>query len=264
MTKLQVTKSNSLLEASYQLNARAQKLMLCFVAKLNPQEKAKPEMSITASEFSELMKIPMSDAHRDLHAAADALFDAHILIKEDGVQRRIRWLQEDAIKLTGEGTVTVMWSNRILRHLCELERNFKSYNLEDIANLNTSHAIRLYEILVVWLRPEKRSGWRKLSLDEFKMSMGIADKYPVWKDLNKWVITPSLKQINKSSNLTVTMQTEKKGRKIVGLIFDFKADEQMQLPLEGQSRRPKKTPSEARIEVDENTRILREKYRAER
>jgi plasmid replication initiation protein len=256
MSNLTVTKSNALLDASYQLSARAQKLMLCCVAKLNPRDKPQPEMSLTASEYAEIMDIPMANAHRDLHLAADALFDAYISIKEGDTTKRWRWVQEDAIKHTGEGTVTLVWTNYILKHLYGLSRDFKTYHIKHIANLDTGHAIRLYEILVKF----EKTGWREMSVEEFKLLMGIPDKYPLYKNLNTWVIKPALEQLNKSSNLTVALKTKKKGRKIVGLRFEFKVDDQMQLPLSGEIKKPKQVAGEAKIEVDDNTRKLMEKY----
>jgi plasmid replication initiation protein len=248
MNNLKVTKSNNLLDASYRLNANAQKLMLSCVAKLNPLNKPEPEMSITASEYAEIMGVPLSnDVYRDLHRGADALFDAHISIKEGDTTKRYRWVQEDAIKHTGEGTVTLVWSNHILRHLYGLNRDFKTYNIKHIANLDTGHAIRLYELLIKF----DKTGWREMSIEDLKIAMGIDGKYPEYRDLNKRVITPALKQLNKYSNLTVTLKTKRKGRKTVGLRFEFKVDEQMQLNLEEPSK-----PSKSGVELDENAQRL--------
>ena len=257
MSNLTVTKSNALLDASYQLTARAQKLMLCCVAKLNPKDKPKPEMSLTASEYAEILGMEMSDdVYRDLHAAADALFDAYISIKEGDVTKRYRWVQEDAVKHTGEGTVTLMWSNRILRHLHDLNRDFKTYHIKHIANLDTGHAIRLYELLIKF----EGTGWREMSLEDFKVSMGIADKYPQYKHLNMRVIAPAINQLNKSSNLTVKLTPKKKARKIVGLRFDFKVDDQMQLDL-GNSPSPKaRKKKDLGVQADENTKKLVAKF----
>lgn len=257
MSNLTVTKSNALLDASYQLSARAQKLMLCCVAKLYPKEKPSPEMSITASEYAEILGMKMSDdVYRDLHAAADALFDAYISIKEDDVTKRYRWVQEDAIKHTGEGTVTLMWSNRILRHLHNLNRDFKTYHIKHIADLETGHAIRLYEILIKF----EKTGWREMPLDDFKNLMGIGDKYPEFYELKRRVISPSIKQLNKSSNLTVKLTTKKKGRKTVGLRFEFKVDDQLHLDLENARPQTKKRPKSSDVVFDNNTKELVKKY----
>ncbi len=74
MNKLSVTKSNYLIDASYQLNVQAQKLVLACLSKIDPRGSVPPQITMTASEFGELMDIP--NARRDLYKAADTLFDA--------------------------------------------------------------------------------------------------------------------------------------------------------------------------------------------
>lgn len=257
MGNLTVTKSNALLDASYQLTARAQKLMLCCVAKIHPKDKPSPEMSITASEYAEILGLEMSDdVYRDLHAAADALFDAYISIREGDATKRYRWVQEDAIKHTGEGTVTLMWSNRILRHLHDLNRDFKTYHIKHIANLDTGHAIRLYEILIKF----ERTGWREMPLEDFKEMMGIAGKYPDFYEMKRRILAPAIKQLNKSSNLTVKFIPKKKGRKIVGLRFEFKVDNQMQLDLDEAPKITQEHSGGSKVEIDKNAQQLKEKY----
>ncbi|MEY8879868.1 replication initiation protein, partial [Donghicola sp. XS_ASV15] len=57
MSNLSVTKSNALIDASYKLNVQAQKLVLACLAKVDPRNDIPKEMSLSASEFGELMGI---------------------------------------------------------------------------------------------------------------------------------------------------------------------------------------------------------------
>jgi hypothetical protein len=85
LNNLSVTKSNSLIDASYKLNAQAQKLVLACLGKIDsrPDKSPTKEVTITASEFSELMGIDMKNAHRELYKAAEALFKCSIILKDD-------------------------------------------------------------------------------------------------------------------------------------------------------------------------------------
>jgi plasmid replication initiation protein len=62
---------------------------------------------------------------------------------------------------------------------------------------------------------------RKINLVDFKSLFNLEDKYPLFRDLNKRVIKPAVKEINESSNLVVYYSTIKKGRTVVALQFDF-------------------------------------------
>lgn len=227
MGELTVTKSNHLLDASYRLSAQSQKFLLCCIAKINPQEKPKKTMTITACQFSELMGIDLKLAYRDLYNAADSLFNSSIILKEGNEDVEMVWIQKKAKKTKGEGQVTITWSDDVLKYLTLLSSQFKSYQLQQIANLDSAHAIRLYEILIRF----EDTGWREIYLDDFKKAMGISNKYHQYKELNRWVIKPSLNQINKHSNMTAKLTTLTKGRKVYKLRFDFKTEQKMTLPL---------------------------------
>ena len=227
MNEMTVTKSNYLLDASYRLSAQSQKFLLCCIAKLNPQDKPKKTMTITASQFAELMGIDLKLAYRDLYNAADSLFNSSIILREGGEDIELVWIQKKAKKIKGEGQVTITWSDDVLKYLTQLSSKFKSYQLQQIANLDSAHAIRLYEILIRF----EDTGWREMYLDDFKKAMGVQDKYQQYKELNRWVIKPAMNQINKHSNLTTKLTTVTKGRKIYKLRFDFKVEDQMELPL---------------------------------
>jgi plasmid replication initiation protein len=227
MNNLTVTKSNNLLDASYRLNAQAQKFLLCCIAKVNPEDRPRKTMTITASQFAELMGIDLKIAYRDLYDAADSLFNSSIILKEDNEDIELVWIQKKAKKIKGEGQVTITWSDDVLKYLTQLSSKFKSYQLRQIANLDSAHAIRLYEILIRF----EDTGWREMRVEDFKIAMGVTGKYIQYKELNRRVLSPAIKQINKHSNLTVTLTPKKRGLKIYKLRFDFTVDDQMELPL---------------------------------
>lgn len=50
----------------------------------------------------------------------------------------------------------------------------------------------------------------------------LENKYEQFKDLNKYVLLPAIKELNDKSNITVKLQKEKSGRNISALLFSFK------------------------------------------
>lgn len=215
MNNLTVTKSNNLIDASYKLNVQAQKLVLACLSKIDPRSAVPKEITITATEFSELMGIP--NARRDLYKAADTLFDAVIIITNEHEISRLRWVQKDVKKHRGEGSVTIYWTNEVLMYISQLKQRFTSYKLRNIANLQSAHSIRIYELLMKF----NSTGDRVIFLNDFKSALGISDKYSLFKDLNKWVIKPSIYELNNRSDLTVKYETIKKGRSVTALSFQF-------------------------------------------
>ncbi|MCL1127974.1 replication initiation protein, partial [Shewanella surugensis] len=208
MNNLSVTKSNNLIDASYKLNVQAQKLILACLSKIDPRGEVPKEITITATEFGELMGIP--NARRDLYKAADTLFDAVIIIANEHEISRLRWVQKDVKKHKGEGSVTIYWTEDVLKYISQLKQRFTTYKLRNIANLQSAHSIRIYELLMRF----HSTGERIISLNDFKSALGISDKYPEFKILNRAVIKPSIDELNNSSDLTVEYETIKKGRSV--------------------------------------------------
>jgi len=225
MNNLTVTKSNYLIDASYRLNVQAQKLVLACLGLVDPRQEIPKTMTITATQFSELMGVP--NAHRELYLAVDALFDASIRLKEGNDDIELRWIQKKSKRVKGEGKVTITWSDEVLKYISQLQNRFTTYKLRSIANLQSSHSIRLYELLMRF----NGTGIRNIALEDFRSSLGLEDKYPLFKDLNKWVIKPSIDELNQRSDLIISCETLKSGRTVVGLSFSFKQNKQMKMDI---------------------------------
>ena len=217
MSNLSVFKSNDLIDASYRLPAQAQKLVLACLAKVDSRSEIPKEISISAKEFGDLMCIDESNVHRDLYRAAESLFDAEITIIDEGRESRLRWVQEAVTQHRGDGLVTLVWSDKVLRYISELQSRFTGYKIQNVALLQSGHSIRIYELLMRF----KSTGERVIYIDDFKSALGISEKYKEFKILNRAVIKPSLKEIAEKSDLRVTCEAIKKGRKVVSLAFTF-------------------------------------------
>lgn len=226
---LSVTKSNNLIDASYRLNVQAQKLVLACLGKIDSRPDVTPqkEITLTASEFSELMGVDIKNAHRELYKAADALFKSSLTLHEGDEEIELYWIQEKVKKMKGEGAIRIVWSDRILKYICQLKSRFTTYKLRNIATLQSGHSIRLYELLMRF----NATGERVIYLSDFKSALGITDKYPEYKDLNKWVIKPSIDELNQRSDLIIKFDTIKKGRNVVALIFEFKQNNQLKMDI---------------------------------
>ena len=226
---LLVVKSNTLIGARYKLNVQAQKLVLACLGKMDSRPDSTPskEVKLTASEFSELMGIDMKNAHRELYKAVDLLFKSTITLHENGEETELYWIQEKGKKLKGEGAIRLIWSDRVLKYICQLKGNFTKYKLRNIASLQSAHSIRIYELMMKF----NSTGARIIHLDDFKSALGISDKYSLFKDLNRDVIKPSIAELNQRSDLVVEYDTIKKGRTVTALAFTFKQNKQIKMDI---------------------------------
>ena len=216
--KFLVTKSNHLVEAGYKLSLNEQRLVLIAISKLDGRKPIPRgnDFIVTAQEFSSMFGIPMKQAYENLDNAASRLYERDIKTYDgkNNTRERFRWV--DGVKYwDGEGKVTLSLSNKIIPYLTLLHTQLTSYDLKQISNLNTSYAIRFYELMVQF----RTTGERWMKLDTLKERLELQDQYPRFFDLKKRIINPAITEINNSTNLKVKWNTVKKGRLITGIEF---------------------------------------------
>ncbi|MDC9616089.1 replication initiation protein [Xenorhabdus khoisanae] len=224
-------KSNSLIEAGYKLTLQEQRFLLTCISKLKafniPAEEQKT-MTVTASEFfCNFPEMGRENAERELNKAIDRLWDRTIFIKEEEVKREVRWLQERATYISGEGKIEITFADTVLPYLTMLQGSFTKILLRNVSSLTSSYSIRLYELLIQRFDFQTRY----IPLDEFRAMLGLGSKYPQFRALNQWVIKPSVNELNEKTDLKVKVDTVKQGKKVVALHFQFKEDKQIKIPM---------------------------------
>jgi len=230
MSNLIAYKSNALIEASYKLTLQEQRLLLMCIGKIDPREQeVRKTFQITSSDF--YLAFPdmgKSNAERHLKEAIDKLAERWIYIHNNNERRRIRWIQEEAEYFDKEGKIEIVFSDSIMPYLTQLQGQFTKIIIKNVSALKSVYSIRLYELLMQF----KAIGDRLISLDDFRAMLGLDDdKYPTFKSLNQWVIKPAVKELNQKSNLSVSVDSIKKGRSVFALHFHFKEDQQIKMAL---------------------------------
>jgi plasmid replication initiation protein len=220
MTNVLVTKSNHLVEAGYKLSLNEQRLILAAITQLDGRKPFPKDNAfvITAAEFSAAFNIPINQAYETLDDAASRLYERDIKTFDKNAKTRDRFRWVDCVKYwDGEAKVTLSFSNSIRPYLTLLHQQFTTYELKQVSQLRTAYSIRFYELLVQFIK----TGERYITLEKLREILEIKNQYPRFYDLKKYIIEPSVTNINISTNLTVEWDAIKNGRTIVGLLFVF-------------------------------------------
>lgn len=105
---------------------------------------------------------------------------------------------------------------------------YSKINLSVIRELRSSHALALYENCYRYVDIGHTAWW---DLDVFRKLMSVDGlaSYQEYKILKRDLITPSMREINKLSNIQLEMETRRKGRSVTGLRFLVKHNKQLSL-----------------------------------
>ena len=220
-----IVKSNRLVEASYRLDLAEQRLVLLAIESARSSGvtiTTEHFLTVHADEYARTFGLDMKNAYHQLREAATGLYQRSVRIHDIDQQTAkpcvidTRWMS--TVKyVEGAGLVRFQFSGFVIPYITRLEEKFTSYHLKSISQMTSTYAIRLYELLMQW----KKSGVREIDLQGFKQILQIEGQYPVLKDFKKYVLDLAITQINQFSDLDVSYENIKLGRKVTGFMFFF-------------------------------------------
>jgi plasmid replication initiation protein len=221
-----VVKDNALIESSYKLELIEQRLVLLAIMEARAQElpiKGGQMLRIHSNAYIEHFGVKRHTAYESMRKASKGLFEASFKWfgldeNENFVTYESRWVQKIAYSKSS-GYVSLVLSDEVIPLITELEKNFTSYEIEQVRNLDSNYAIRLYELLIKWRGVGKTP---KISLEDLRRKLGIAEKsYSTMSNFKKNVLDLAKDQINEHTDITLSYEAYREGRSIAGFEFNF-------------------------------------------
>lgn len=230
-----VRKSNALVEASYRLSVYEQRIILACISQIGRNDELTDQVSyrVSAAEIAKAAGVTPQAAYQRVREAAERLWKREVTITQSpnggGLLKAptvVRWIQSRSEYSEGDAFVELQFSQKIIPYLTELSREYTKYKFGDVSQMSSGYAVRLYEMLVQW----DGVGKREAEVAWLKESLQVGDKYPAMKDFKKWVLQPSVDQVNKHSPLNVEWTQRKTGRSVTHIIFSFSLKEPKAAP----------------------------------
>ena len=225
--KPSVVKDNALIDASYNLDLVEQRLILLAIVEARESGKginANDPLTVHAESYINQFSVHRNTAYQALKDACKDLFARQFSYQEKSAKGNIinkmcRWVSEVGY-IDNEAVVQLIFAPAIVPLITRLEKQFTKYELQQISNLNTAYAVRLYEILISWRSTGKTPIF---SLEEFRKKIGVLENEYLRSDnFKKWIIELPIKQINEHTDIIVKYEQHKTGRSISGFSFTFK------------------------------------------
>lgn len=228
MSKNLVVKDNSLINASYNLDLIEQRLILLAIIQarrskipVTKQDKVVINVSEYATEFGVTQT---GSLYRNLKSACDVLFERQFSYKEileNGEVKfsKSRWVSKVSY-IPESGSIELFFTDDVLQLITMLEEHFTSYELEKVADLNSKYSVRLYEILIAWRSTGKTP---IIEVEDIRYRLGVLEtEYKVLADFKKRVLDLAVNEINEKTDIQVSYEQHKQGRKIIGFSFELK------------------------------------------
>ena len=223
-----VVKDNALIQASYTLDLAEQRLILLAIIEARNSGQGITHDSllrIHASNYAKQFGVNDKTAYTVVKDASKGLFDRYVTYHDknpkSGKDRSFhcRWVDKIGVE-PDSGIVYMRFTSDVVPLITRLESHFTSYEIEKVANLSSSYAIRLYELIIQW---RDNGVTQRYKIDELRQKLGVEpEQYKKMSNFKMRVLDLAIDQINEHTDITVKTEQHKTGRTITAMSFTFK------------------------------------------
>lgn len=186
------------------------------------------EYDFSVKDFAKDADISVKDVYRDFRKMSRHMMQEVLEIedKKNDHWRLFHWVDMcDYYK----GVVTIKISDELKPFLLHLVGSFTRYELDEIIKMNSTYAIRIYEILRSQMDDRKlpyadHKTEISISMDVLRKATNTEKKFERYSSFKTYVIDKAVKEINRCSKYHVTAEPYKRGKAVVG--FDFLIESQ--------------------------------------
>lgn len=223
-----VMANNMILHSASKLSLNELKLLRFIIMQTKQGDKELYEFEVDVKNMAKYMEMSVDTLYRELKTMSKHLMQEviHIGSSTDDEWIMFHWVDVCHYK---KGKLTIKISDELKPFLVGLRGNFTRYRLSDILSLNSTYAIRIYEILNGYMNENNLPHADvaievSISIEEIRKVTDTTDKFERYSSFKAKVIDTALKEINLKSPYHVTATPYKDGRTIAG--FDFLIESQ--------------------------------------
>ncbi len=222
-----IRQSNNLIESPYAQDFSAHEIKIFEIAAagvtsedtIKVSQFSNKKFTLTSSQLATLLDTSLSVVSHEIEKTAKRIMKKTIYLRKVLEDGSVEFEMINIIPFAKykNGILEFDLNYAIIPYLIEINRNFTEYQLDYLLSMRSAYAIKLYKLLYQYKNIKARS----FHLLELKEQFGIVGKYAQYKDFRKYVIDPSVGQINELTDLMVSYTEIKFGRKIGKIDFNF-------------------------------------------
>lgn len=220
-----VKKANDLIEAKYNLSKNEQRLVLYLVSTIKKEDSDFKNYEFTFDEISKLTDISKTRVYEELSNIAENLLKKPICFFDESKKFYCNWCSGFEIN-NSTLECKIRFDPGLKKYLLQLKECFTAYEFKNITGFESRYSFRFYEIC----KQYEKLKTRKISIYDLKNFLGIENKYEKISDLKRFVIEPSLVDINTHSDLYVSVIYVKRRRTIVAVEFIIESKDIIEPP----------------------------------
>jgi len=119
-----------------------------------------------------------------------------------------------------DGEITCSFDSRLKPYLLELG-HFILADSRHLLQIKTAYSRRIYMLL----KERAKFGVRTFNVEELMDTLQVPKSYRIYSKFKQGILTKAVQEINKHTDLKVSMSEKKKGRKVVEVTFEIRKND---------------------------------------
>jgi len=227
-----VSKDNDLIEAKYRLTVQEQRLLAIMISDIKPDDEDFKDYTYKISDILNWLQIEDKGYYRKLRTITRKLISRGITIteKENGAETifQTSWLAGAKYHIK-KGYIDLSFHPDLKPYLLQLKNCFTQYALQNVLELKSKYAFRLYELA----KQYQSIGKRKFQIDELRELLGLEKgELKKWSAFKEKVLEIAQREINKHTDIKISYEFEKIARKFEWITIIIKTNSKAEIEAE--------------------------------
>lgn len=216
-----VVQSNMLIYGNYDMTAMEQKLLLILISTIKKTDKNINVIEFQVKDLAEILEVTPELLYRDLQNICTNIMKKIVEVKQENGNWELFNIISFASYKKKEGKIILEINKKAEPYLLQLKDLFTSFRLSNALDLSGKYAVRIYQLTKGCLF----KGSLIYDVEDFKKTLKIDKKktYASFAKISEKILNPAIKEINSKSDIIVSYETVREGRKIKTIKFSVKS-----------------------------------------
>ncbi len=240
-----VVKSNRMIKAKTPFTKLEHRVVASLISQIDRDQESFGTQRVSLRRIIERAGVSSTEIFRKARKICDRLVEKSVGIctydEERGRVYTAYTLFRQCRYVEQEGVIEAKFEEEMRPLLLQLKNRFTMYSLNCFLRLPSRHSMRVYELL----KMREDLGAMRISVEEFRETLGLENSYDRFTDLRRHVIEKARQQVAEHTDIEFTYRVEREGRTAERLRFFVKRN--------GESEGNTEIPAASQMDVDVDT-----------
>lgn len=213
-----IVQKNEIIYNTQSLHLYEAKLIRILIMQILKDDTEFKMYKIRVSEFAKILNINTSNLYSKMNIIAQNLTNSTIYINN----KQCKWVDYCEYDYSTRSIYTII-SNDLKPYLININKNYTKYYFEDISNVRSIYAIRIFELIQaeIKLKMIPKEGVNvKILVNTIRKACNCENKYSHFGMFRKKVIDTAIKEIERVSFYCIKYNYIKDYKKVIGFRFN--------------------------------------------